>query len=393
MLSYYNRVYVDFIIKKDKLYYNASSGINLLLSNPELIKYNENKTLSLFDSGDDSVFLAKKKWGIFDIYYCTAFWRKNEIQRIALTGCVLDENDNIALYLTNRNRPLYLCGKTIIKGKCFLPADGVARGNIVGMNFSGNKLVDGEILKSANILPPPNKEIQDYTVDNIKKEYILDSIQIIEKPVLMDSIRNSFNQKTLILYSPNTLLLNNYIKGNVIVFSDKVVEISKDAKIEDIIICAPYIKINKGFEGRVQALSSDSILVEEECYLKYPSSLMVINSKICEKDPFINISEKVKLGGVVFLYKKVYQTNHNSFVYISKDSKINGQVYTNGIIDLKGSVFGTVYCDRFLLQTPSSIYENHLLDAVIDFSKLSKYYVGATLFTNVGKRKIIKWLY
>ncbi len=261
------------------------------------------------------------------------------------------------------------------------------------MNFIGNKLVDGIILKSANILPQPNKEIQEYNISNIQKEYTKDSLIIIEKTIITDSLKNSFTQKTLVVYSQNTIKLENYSKGNIIVFSDKCVEISKDSKIEDIIVCAPYIKINKGFEGRLQALSSDSIFVDEDCYLKYPSSLMVVNTKICDKDPFININENSKIGGVVFMFKKVYQTNHNSYIYISKNTKINGQVYTNGIIDLKGSVFGSVYCDKFILQTAASVYDNHLLDAVIDLSKLSKHYVGATFFTNEGKRKIIKWLY
>jgi hypothetical protein len=42
--------------------------------------------------------------------------------------------------------------------------------------------------------------------------------------------------------------------------------------------------------------------------------------------------------------------------------------------------------------TPSSVYENHLLNATIDVSKLSKHYVGINLVQESKIKKVVKWL-
>lgn len=34
--------------------------------------------------------------------------------------------------------------------------------------------------------------------------------------------------------------------------------------------------------------------------------------------------------------------------------------------DAQGSIYGSVYCRTLLLQTPSGVYENHLLNSLID---------------------------
>ncbi|MFA6924754.1 MAG: hypothetical protein WC223_10945 [Bacteroidales bacterium] len=393
LLSFYNRMYVESIIKKDKLIYNANSGINILISKSDIANYNEKKYYSLFENSDDSVELLKKRWGIFDVFISTAKWKKNEIQKIALVGSILPDSEKIALFLTNSKNPLYVCGNTLIKGKCYLPEDGAARAYIEGKSFSGNKLVDGKINKSTNVIPLPNQILQDLSITNLRKEYSKDSIFDFEKAKLPDTIRNSFSERTLILYQKNKFSLQQYLIGNIIAISDNSIIVTRDCKANDIIICAPFVKIEKGFEGKLQVLASDSIVVEEECNLNYPSALLLVNEDIKDFNPFIRIMEKSKINGVVYQFKKNIQSNHNAFVYISKDVKINGQVYSNGMIEQKGTIYGSVYCNKFILKTPSSYYENHLLDATIDISKLSKYYVGAIFFNTIGKRKIVKWLY
>ena len=61
-------------------------------------------------------------------------------------------------------------------------------------------------------------------------------------------------------------------------------------------------------------------------------------------------------------------------------------------MDFKGKVYGALSCDHFLLTTPSSVYENHLLNAEIDPSLLSADFVGGDTHTENSKRDIVKWL-
>ena len=51
-----------------------------------------------------------------------------------------------------------------------------------------------------------------------------------------------------------------------------------------------------------------------------------------------------------------------------------------------------VFCKSFILRTPSSVYENHLMDVAIDRIALSEYFVGVALTEEINHHQIIKWL-
>ena len=60
-------------------------------------------------------------------------------------------------------------------------------------------------------------------------------------------------------------------------------------------------------------------------------------------------------------------------VTISKGAIVNGTVYSDGYTQLKScEIQGEVYTKKLFLKTRSSIYENTLLNVVIDPSKKEK---------------------
>ena len=79
-------------------------------------------------------------------------------------------------------------------------------------------------------------------------------------------------------------------------------------------------------------------------------------------------------------------------VILKKNSCVYGTVFSNGYADLQGIINGSLTCSKIMLNTPSSVYENHLLNAEIDVTKLSKYYVGINCVEVSEKKKIVKWL-
>jgi hypothetical protein len=70
---------------------------------------------------------------------------------------------------------------------------------------------------------------------------------------------------------------------------------------------------------------------------------------------------------------------------------IKGEVYCNTNIELKGTVFGTVYTSNFIAKQSGSVYQNHLYNATIVVDSLSQKYVGLP-FSN-SKKGVLKWLY
>jgi len=61
---------------------------------------------------------------------------------------------------------------------------------------------------------------------------------------------------------------------------------------------------------------------------------------------------------------------------------VYGTVYCFGRTQLQGSVFGTVYTDRFFLNTESSNYENVILNGAINRDSLPKEFIVLPLFND-----------
>jgi hypothetical protein len=49
-------------------------------------------------------------------------------------------------------------------------------------------------------------------------------------------------------------------------------------------------------------------------------------------------------------------------------------------------------CRKFILRTAAAIYENHLLNAQVDYSRLPPQFVGSSLFSSAATKQIAKWL-
>ena len=78
---------------------------------------------------------------------------------------------------------------------------------------------------------------------------------------------------------------------------------------------------------------------------------------------------------------------------IGNNSVIEGQVHAEATVELLGSVYDHISCSIFSYQSPASTYTNHLLDATIDATKLSPYYIGPLHKNGKTTYAIAKWLY
>jgi len=394
MLMYYHKLYVDVSLQREKLKADALSGINYFLCSPSIVADNETKTIELFDDENNKVELTRKKWGIFDLILSKALWQKHSYSMVAITGDNFSGTDKVALYLTDRNKPLGLCGDTKIKGTCYLPKAGVERTYIEGENFIGSELISGTKMISDKKLPVFN-EIKDFYAAVKAGKYYSDVDSVIEYENFHgDTIVNSFIGKTIVLYSANDINLDKkFLKGNIKVVSGKSVKVTKANELQDIIIFAPYINFSKEFSGRLQAYAGDSLSVDDETELNYPSVLGLIDTRTDTIQPYILMKQKSKIAGLVFLYSETTPAVLKPYVKINKDALVCGQLISSSDIQLQGTVNGSVYCNRFILKTPSSYYENDLLDAMIDYTKLPKEFVGFSARDTSGMKKIVKWLF
>lgn len=398
LYSYFNSLQFQYNLQMQRMQLNATSGINLLLSKQEIIKANEKKTFDLFDGNEDPILMERKSWGAFEIGICKAFWKMDTLKQIFQMGYAIHPANRFAIYLADQIKPLSLCGKTIIKGDCYLPRAGVERAYIEGESFVGDKFIDGTVKESKKTLPAINKELIK-SIGSLFSIYEGGDNSNFSLMRLADQgenpIHNSFQNKTLCLYDKNDIYLGKKsIEGNILIVSGKKIKVSADNKLLDVILAAPKIEIEEGFKGNIQAFATDTLIIGQKCQLTYPSVICVIrNNKYSPDSLLLKVGEGAEINGVLFGYQEDKSVEKLLLVQTGKHSIVTGQIYSDGSVDIKGSVYGSVICNKFIVISPSSGYENHLLNATIDNTKLSDNFISSSLIEQSENKKVAKWLY
>lgn len=387
----YNR-YIDNAIQFEQIKLNANSGIEYFMESPDILSLNKFTQLDLFDNDASHVEMSYYPWGMYSVISATAKWRHLQFSKTALIGDRIKDEEPIALYLADHNNYLSLCGSTFINGTTYLPKSGVKRAYIEGKSFSGKKLINGNVKEADEKLPEINKDILESNFLRFQDTRSLnDSTFDAEIFLETDSFYNSFSNKTLLVnFDEDVKLSGKTLLGNIIIVSKSKVVISQNNQISNIIVYAPEIEIERNFSGNLQLFATRNITIQSSVDLKYPSNLCLLNNDE-NQDVLLKIDDATVEGSIVLYNSKSGNLNH-SLLQIDKDAVIYGWVYSNDLVQDEGTIYGTLYADKFFLKTPSSIYEDHLLDATIDVSKLSKYFVGANLLEKNEQKEVIKWL-
>jgi hypothetical protein len=230
------------------------------------------------------------------------------------------------------------------------------------------------------------------------KENYLDNnevLKILPESIRSDSLFNSFFDSTICIYSKDDLLLDKLkLKGNIVVLSDGLIEITNSCQLEDVLVFGRSIWVEEIFNGELQLFASDTINIGENSQFQYPSVIGLVNhNKEGNINPsMVNIETETSFYGIIYSACRSKVISIDPILKFGKETHFSGQIYWDGIFDIQGRVGGTISCKKFLLRTPSSIYENHLMDITIDLDSLSKHYTGIELTPSEKIKTIIKWL-
>jgi len=384
--SYHQHLLMGYYQTQKRLIDNCESGIELILGAKTTVI--PKVSLDLFQQKKDSVALEQKAWGLLDVATVKS-WSGQGIylDSIVKTFLVGKEAPNYALSLSEGTTPLYVCGTTRVVGTAFLPREGVERGafNVAqGNPYTGDKLIYG---KTALVKPT------DMTIYKERFEE-LSALQALKANISLeqDSILQPFNHATLILEGGHFNTANLVLKGNVIVVAEERIEVSANSLLEDVLLVAPEIIIQSGFQGTIQAFAWDSLVVETGVFLDFPSVLSLLPyEERTNFSPEIIIQEGAEIIGTLMVPSFRYNT-YKSKVTIEPTAKITGQVWVNGVLQHKGLVYGSVFCTEFLLQTSGGVYENYLLNATIDRTLLPKTYLTPSILGINDYKQVLKYL-
>ncbi|MCH2045924.1 MAG: hypothetical protein MK212_17540 [Saprospiraceae bacterium] len=373
---------------RERLIRNVESGMQLILAAPKNESFKLN--FDLYNKGNDSIFISKTPWGVFDLAKSTAIVHQgtyvDSLHKTALLAYTLPKAFDAALNLAQGNVPLGLCGKTRIVGTAYLPRVGVKRVYVNGKSYQGDRLIYGNKKQNNGQLP---------SLDKHRLEQILELFKLLANSDQLANPSNiPFSKQAVVIRQPNLYLDNIKLSGQLILVADSSIYFGAGCMTEDIIAIAPEIHFAEGFRGQLQAFAKKKLNVAANCQLDYPSVLGLIYEP--KKEDKVTATIEIQGGssveGLVFLNAKGY-AYRKPLITIGDSSWIQGVLHTNGRLDLKGTVYGSVSCERFSLKTASALYENYLLDATIDRSRLSQYYLSTALFSVVNtKTQILKCL-
>jgi cytoskeletal protein CcmA (bactofilin family) len=386
MSSYYYRVALVDKNIEDRLERNLYSAVNLILSEPEQFTDN-NQIVDLFGNGIDSIAIESVNWGVFKRFSILSFSGKRNHSKSLLAGYPLKDKFKSAVYLADLNRPISVCGNTLLKGDCYLPKAGVQRAYIAGKSFTGDKLVNGKINQSETSIPVLEGKDKIKSLFQPSTSYRKMDFSDLD---LDQSLVQSFKDSTLFIYSDFPIHLSAEIYGNVIISSGSEIHVSASSKLNEVLLIAPYIKIADKFEGSLQIFGSDSISIGKHTKLKYPSAICLFQIENPLGNSGILLDDFSECSGVVIALKQA-ESKYDCTVKLNPNSRVVGQVYSEGYADIQGEIEGNLTANKVIFKNAYSTYVNHFMDAKIDYSALSDYYAGSGLESGAGL-KIVKWL-
>jgi hypothetical protein len=379
--------------RQDQLENNASSGVNILLNNTDA-SFTGEKAFSLFSNDMDSVSIQKAPWGVYDIGIVKAFVQRDTLFKSFSFANTIDSAKWAALYLIDEDRPFSLSGKTTVRGDAYIPKAGVQTAYIDNKAYEGDKrLIIGTKRTSERKLPPLDdkrlKQFEQYFTQPVNGDSTLSG---------KDSIKNSFLHPTHVFNFKKLAktIENVNISGNVVLFSDTTITIDSTAVLKNIQVYARAIVVKAGFHGNCQLFATDSIRVEQNCHFGYPSCLGVLRfkSSVTNSQVKITVGHNTTFSGIIFTYDNT-ENQLKPYIVIQKNTKIKGQVYSQGILELqdKTELDGSVFTSRFLYKNTVTIFENYLINATIDSKALSPYYLSSGLLpVSAKKKKVLQWL-
>lgn len=370
-LIYWAKLTKDLSLKnelKSELVAHCNSCFNYALASLKIPENTTYKALDLFDNGF-KCNTSVSKWGLLNVLKTTSIVNNDSLSKLFFIGNKTTINKP-ALYMTDLSENLKISGTASIKGQLMLPKKGYEITNILGNQQINNPKIYGSVKTSKNTLPKITKltfnknSNKAVTLDDLAKEQIT---------------FNSFNNETIHIQLSNFEILSNFkLKGNFILHSAGTVNIQSNSEIEDVIIEAKSVTIASEFNGALQIFAKNEVIIEPNVTLTYPSSIVINNRITDEKKIEIGANTKI-LGGILMNTEQTTEIKNN-IITLDKESLVIGDIYCNGILELKGDVIGSVYTNKFEYNTEYTSYSNLLLNTSIDKTALPDDFIHLPFF-------------
>lgn len=370
LLFSYARLDQDTVYFQELAIDNLESGKNLVLYGPQ--PGFGTFTGSLFASPRDSYHVEVAPWGVYGLLRAKGSHGPASARAAFLFGARPKEVFSGSLYLEDRSRPLMLAGKTYLEGRVYLPEQGVKAGFVGRSPYMGKQLVHGS--RALSRAHEKGLAYVQCTDAGERLERVRSGIFGGGWALRYgDSLHGDWAGPVLELQSPYPIDLRGIgLSGHVIVTAP-FVTVGPHTRLQDVLVFAKGIRIEKGYQGRGQFFASDSLVVAEDCRFDYPSAL-VLSCPAPHGHLVLGTGSQVE---GLFLSDAAFSqpgAKTECPTTIESEAEVIGNCVVADQFDLKGTVTGHAMVGKFSLRTSAAVYENHLLDATIQSEGRSKRY-------------------
>jgi len=361
---------------QEELYIHNQSVVNYALGNKlvgEELPVDE-------ESGVEGSYEAKP-YGLLHVLLAKTMLRNDTVTSAHIIGSY--SKDKTAIHLANLSKSLRYSGTVRLNGDNQLPSTFIETSYLT--NKASKLTVTGQNTVSEIKLPGINASFKKI-FEGIKTEKV--ALSDFEKEKGMPYFNSFLKETKEIEVGVNTLSGLN-VKGNFVLRAKDSIVVSKNTVLEDVILIAPKITFEEGFKGTVQAFATKGIELQEKVTLKYPSVVCVYNDT--NEESKLRIKKECTIEGAIVLFGSSILTVNKNLMVVDEKSRIMGDIYCTGKLDLKSDVQGSVYTNYFFHKNGSSVNDNMIVDIEIDPQKRPDFFMAIPLFeAKKNKYGIIK---
>lgn len=337
----------------------------------------------------DSVHVTVQEWGFYHIATLTNHFGPVTKQKSFLFTDDIHRNKlKPSLYFSDPHRYLSVGGKTFLGHETYLPAYGVRKAYVNGIGYYRDSLIHGTSHQAESELPVLQEKLDGKYSRLCERIAAFDSVISLPEIRVADTIFNSFQNKPLVILCPEEAVLKDIcLKGNIVLKAVDL-DIRNTATVENCIIIAESVRIEDQFCGSGQFIVTRTISAGDSCRFDIPTVF-------CSESQ--SVAGSIHLGRDCFFYGDIIQRGsaprESEVLAIGENTRMVGQVYCNGTVSFKATLFGSLFCRGFVHRMPNGLYNNYLFNVCIDFERLPPEYGGIALTEEENGKKCLFEVY
>lgn len=373
---------------------NNEAAIQIMLNDtfPATDPQDSSTAYDLYHNNEQVINIKKFRWGNYIVITSIAKNKHLEKRDAVLIGNPLI-NDTCAFYLADHGSSIVFTGDASIVGNCFIPRNGFKTAYFEGLPYEKNQAIIGTQKQSTQTLPAIDTSFAQKT--DLLLRSIVSGKQLSTKFIseVDDSVHQSFFNNPRYYYNEHEVVLkHSYLKGQIVVASLKSITVYKSSRLQDVILIAPVIICKDGVEGAFQAFASDTLIIEKNAKLLYPSCLSIQNNNSDPNHSYMRLDSNASISGSI-VTPMPFTTITNIRMEMAPTSLVTGSIYWNGMANIQGKIIGELLCDKIYANTKRGYYLNYLFNAELNRINLHPQFVNHCLINNSNNKKKVKWLY